>query len=191
VSGRRALRVEDLDRLVQISRTGEPQDIFRAVETLSREVIGHTLFTIMRFDAEASEVERLYSSNSSAYPVGGRKQKKNTAWAQHVLGAMQVFRATDREAIRDAFDDHKTIFALGIGSMLNIPIAFGGRCLGTMNLSNVEGWFSAEDERTGLLLGAFVTPVLLHRRLPTPLPRAGEVAAKRRVRGVPKARGTD
>jgi hypothetical protein len=163
VSGRRALRIEDFDRLVQISRTGAPQDIFRAVETLGRDVIGHTLFTIMHFDAEASEVERLYSSNPSVYPIGGRKQKKNTPWAQHVLGAMQVFRATDREAIRDAFDDHETIFTLGIGSMLNIPIAFAGRCLGTMNLSNVEGWFSAEDERTGLLLGTFITPVLLHK----------------------------
>jgi hypothetical protein len=97
---------------------------------------------------------------------------------------MQVFRAIDREAIRDAFDDHETIFALGIGSMLNIPIAFAGRCLGTMNLSNVEGWFSAEDETRGLLLGAFVAPALLHRRSdlrsspPSPAHGRGEAARR-------------
>jgi GAF domain-containing protein len=163
---RRTLRAEDLDVLVQVSRAGDPEDIFRAVEALSAEVIGHTLFTIMQFDAAASEVERVYSSNPAAYPVGGRKQKKNTAWALRVLGERQVFRANDREAIREAFDDHETIFGLGIGSMLNVPVAFAGRCLGTMNLSNVEGWFTAEDECTGLLLGTFVTSALMDRRLP-------------------------
>jgi hypothetical protein len=159
---RRTLRIEDLDVLAQVSRAGEPQDLLRAVEALSAEVIGHTLFTIMRFDAARSEVERVYSSNRRLYPVGGRKQKKNTEWSERVLRDMQVFRATDRAAIRKAFDDHETIFSLGIGSMLNIPIAFVGRCLGTMNLSNVDGWFTAEDEHTGLLLSAFLTPALLH-----------------------------
>jgi hypothetical protein len=160
---RRTLRVEDLNRLVQVSRAGAPHDIFGAVESLSSEVIGHTLFTIMRFDAAASEVERVYSSNPAVYPVGGRKQKKNTPWAQRVLGEGRVFRATDRDAVRQAFDDHETIFGLGIGSMLNVPIAFAGRCFGTMNLSNVDGWFTAEDERTGLLLGTFIAPALLHQ----------------------------
>jgi GAF domain-containing protein len=161
---RRALRIEDLNRLVQVSRSAvDPEDLFGAVESLSAEVIGHTLFTIMQFDPARSEVERAYSSNPAVYPVGGRKQKKNTAWAQHVLGERRVFRATDRDAIREAFDDHETIFGLGIGSMLNVPIAFAGRSLGTMNLSNVEGWFTTEDERTGLLLGAFVAPALLHQ----------------------------
>lgn len=162
---RRPISIDDLHALAQISRSGDPQEIFRAIETLSREVIGHTLFTIMRFDAAASEVERLYSSNPAVYPVGGRKQKKNTVWAQRVLGDMQVFRAIDRDAIRDAFDDHETIFGLGIGSMLNIPVAFAGRCLGTMNLSNVDGWFTPQDERTGLLLAAFPAPTLLARPL--------------------------
>lgn len=162
---RRALRVEDLDSLVEISRSSEPQHVLRAIEALSAEVIGHTLFTVMQFHAARSEVQRVYSSNPAVYPVGGSKRKKDTAWSERVLGQMQIFRATDREAIREAFDDHQTIFSLGIGSMLNVPIAFAGRCLGTMNLSNVDGWFTAEDERTGLLLGAFIAPVLLQRRL--------------------------
>ena len=163
---RRALRIEDLDALVQVSRGGPPQDIFRAVEALAAEVIGHTLFTIMHFDAARSEVERVYSSNPAVYPVGGRKKKADTAWTKRVLGAMQVFGATDRAAICEAFDDHETIFSLGIGSMLNIPIAFAGRCLGTMNLSNVDGWFTVDDEQTGLLLAAFLAPALMHPVVP-------------------------
>ena len=76
VAPRRALCVNDLQALAQISRTGDPQAIFRAVETLSAEVIGHTLFTIMQFDAARSEVERVYSSNPAVYPVGGRKTEE-------------------------------------------------------------------------------------------------------------------
>jgi hypothetical protein len=60
-----------------------------------------------------------------------------------------------------AFNDHETILALGLGSALNIPVVFEGRCLGTMNLLHQAGWYRAEDERTGLLLGTFLIPALL------------------------------
>jgi hypothetical protein len=37
---------------------------------------------------------------------------------------------------------------------------FKGRCLGTMNLLHQTGWYGPEDERIGLLFGAFLIPVL-------------------------------
>ena len=115
----------------------------------------------MRFDAESGEVERVHTSMPSVYPVGGRKKKARTPWADHVLGALKVFRADDPESIRAAFDDYDTIVSLGLGSILNIPIGFEGRCVGTMNLCHETGWYRPEDEQVGLVLGAFLTPVLL------------------------------
>jgi hypothetical protein len=86
---RRELRVEDLDLLAEALRTpDQPLTICRALETLSGETIGHQLFTVMRFDSDRSEVERIHSNRPSAYPAGGRKQKKATAWADQVLGEM-------------------------------------------------------------------------------------------------------
>jgi len=163
---RRALRNEDLSLLADALRApGQPQSICAALEQVSAATIGHRLFTVMRFDAARMEVERLYSNDATAYPIGGRKQKKETAWGDHVLRDMQVFRGIDADAIRWAFDDHEKILGLGLGSVLNIPVVFDGRCVGTMNLLHEAGWYRQEDERVGLTLAAFLTPVLVTTRL--------------------------
>jgi hypothetical protein len=164
VRPRRDLRIDDLNLLAEALRAGGlPHAIYAALEAVSSEVVGHRLFTIMRFVADRSEVERVHSSMPSVYPVGGRKKKAETAWTDHVLHDMKVFRGTTPDDIRAAFDDHQTILGLGLGSIINVPIVFEGRCLGTMNLSHQAGWYRAEDERTGVLLSAFLIPSLLAR----------------------------
>jgi hypothetical protein len=161
---RRDLQLDDLARLGDaLAIAGQPSPLFAAIEKLTVEVIGHRLFTIMQFDAETFEVARVHSSLPAVYPVGGRKQKGRTAWGDHTLVGMNVFRTNDPDGIRAAFDDHATILGLGLGSILNIPICFEGACIGTMNLCHQAGWFTAADERAGRLIGAFLTPALLHR----------------------------
>lgn len=158
---RRALELDDLGELTQALRSPEqPPRVFRVAEAITGGAIGHRLFTIMRYDADRAEVERVHTSMPAAYPVGGRKAKKNTAWSDHVLRDMQVFRANDADGIRAAFDDHVTIASLGLDSVLNIPLVLAGRCLGTMNLLHEAGWYNEQDEVTGLLLGSFLLPVL-------------------------------
>jgi GAF domain-containing protein len=158
-----ALAPSDLDLLVDASRRGgQPGRIFDAVQTVAAKAIGYKLITIMLFDAERFEVERLYSSIPSVYPLGGRKKKASTAWGAHTLASMKVFRSTTLEGIRQMFDDHETMAGLGIGSILNIPIAYDGRCVGTMNLTHQEGWYQPGHERLGLLIGSFLsTPLAL------------------------------
>ncbi len=159
MTARRELRLDDLAGLVETLRRAEA-GVYREVETLSAAVIGHRLFTIMRYDPERAEVERVHSSMPEAYPVGGRKAKRDTAWSNHTLRDMKVFRASGPEAIRAAFDDHATILSLGLASVLNVPLALAGRCIGTMNLLHEANWYTEQDEVTGLLLGAFLLPVL-------------------------------
>jgi GAF domain-containing protein len=159
---RRDFKGEDFGLLAAALRAPEqPSRICRALEEVSGEVIGHRLFTVMRLHSKQFEVERIYSNLPQAYPAGGRKTKKDTAWAAHVLDDMKVFRGSDAADIRSAFDDHATILRLGLGSVLNIPVVFEGRCLGTMNLLHQAGWYRAEDEGAGLSLAAFLIPVLL------------------------------
>jgi len=160
-ASRRELNVEDFLVLAETLRApGQPQRICRALERLSGEIVGHRLFTVMRFDEDRSEVERIHSSLASAYPVGGRKQKRTTAWSETVLREMKVFRGNTAADIQAAFDDHQTILGLGLGAVLNIPVVFDGRCLGTMNLLHQAGWYRPEDESIGLVLGAFLVPAL-------------------------------
>jgi hypothetical protein len=159
---RRDVRVEDLGLLAEALRAPEqPHAICCALERLTAEVIGHRLFTVMRFDSSRSEVQRIHTSLPTVYPTGGRKQKKATAWADQVLGEMRVFRGSAPADIIAAFDDHETILGLGLGSVLNIPIVFEGRCVGTMNLLHQTDWYRPEDEPTGIMLAPFLIPILL------------------------------
>jgi hypothetical protein len=147
---RRNLTLADLSRLADVSATAaDPMALFVEVDRLVGAVIGHKLFTMMRVHEATAEVERIYSSNTVAYPVGGRKQKRGTPWSRVVL---------DRG---EAFADHELIASLGIGAIMNVPLAWRGRRLGTMNISHEAGWFTDADAHAGRLIAAFVVPSLL------------------------------
>jgi GAF domain-containing protein len=161
----RELQLSDLAQLAQALRAGrQPSTIFDAVRALAAEVIGFKLFTIMYFDADCFEVERLFTNMPAVYPLSGRKKKRGSAWGEHTLRLMKPFRATHPDGIREAFDDHETLIeGLGLGSILNIPIAYDGKCVGTMNLTHVEGWYREEHEQIGVLLGSFLAaPLAMH-----------------------------
>jgi GAF domain-containing protein len=158
---RRPLTVRDLARLAAIAaEQAEPQALFAAADDLVQRTIGHKLFTVMRVREAAQEVERLYSSNADAYPVGGRKSKRDTPWSRAVLLEGRVFLARTPEEVRHAFADHELLASLGIGSVMNVPIGFAGRRLGTMNVSHQAGWFLPGDAETGRVVAALLAPAL-------------------------------
>ena len=139
----------------------QPALLYAAVDALVQDVVGHRLFTLMRVLAATDEVERIYSSNTAAYPVGGRKVKRGTPWSGAVLDRGEVFVARTPDEVREAFADHELIESLGIGSIMNIPIAWAGRRLGTMNISHEAEWFTAQDEAAGRMIAPFLVPSLL------------------------------
>src|SRR5690242_17557855 len=101
---KRALTTADLSILAEIlAKRHDPVELYAAVDRLVQEVIGHKLFTMMRVHEASSEVERIYSSNADAYPVGGRKQKRGTPWGRVVLDRGEVFIARNPGEVRDAF----------------------------------------------------------------------------------------
>ena len=155
----------DLPALHHLAKTlrldNQPQTIFRAVHDVAKGAIGFTLFTIMSYDAQRHEVERVYSNMPNIYPVGGRKEKRGTAWAGQILRELKPFRAKTADGIREAFDDHAVMTGMGLGSILNIPIAYDGVCVGTMNLTHVEHWYTDLHEEAGLLIGSFLVPALI------------------------------
>jgi hypothetical protein len=159
---RRNLTLADLSRLADVSATAaDPMALFVEVDRLVGAVIGHKLFTMMRVHEATAEVERIYSSNTVAYPVGGRKQKRGTPWSRVVLDRGEVFVARNPDEVREAFADHELIASLGVGAIMNVPLAWRGRRLGTMNISHEAGWFTDADAHAGRLIAAFVVPSLL------------------------------
>lgn len=126
--------VQAFNRLAgKVACDAHDSEVFACAAGLAAERIGHDLFTIMRFHRTAVEVERLYSSDPDAYPVGGRKPKKDTPWGQHVLTEGRIFTGGEAE-IRAAFTDHTTITGLGLRFVANIPLRLRGVTLGTANL---------------------------------------------------------
>ena len=146
-NAKRPLSLADLAALAErFAVEPQPALLYAAVDALVQDVVGHRLFTLMRVHEATDEVERIYSSNTAAYPVGGRKVKRGTPWSGAVLDRGEVFVARTPDEVREAFADHALIESLGIGSIMNIPIAWAGRRLGTMNISHEAGWFTAQDD---------------------------------------------
>lgn len=134
--------LSQLQRIV--AEEANDEAVFEAAALAADRCIGHKLCTFMLFDNAAMEVQRLFSTNRDAYPPGGRKKKRDTAWGRQVLENGQPFIGRSAEDIRAHFDDHELIIGLGLRSMLNMPVRIGGRTVGTMNLSNTEGFYSEE-----------------------------------------------
>jgi hypothetical protein len=157
-----ALELSDLERLANAQRVkDQPAEIFRAVHAVAASAIGARLFTIMSYDARQQEVERVFTNMPAVYPLGGRKQKRGTAWSKQILQDLRPFRAETAQGIRDAFDDHAVMTGMGLGSILNIPIAYDGVCVGTMNMTHIESWYTRRHEEIGVLIGSFLAPALL------------------------------
>jgi hypothetical protein len=159
---KRGLTMADAAEIIACSAEQvEARDVYRAVERISRETIGWRLFTVLRYVEAAQVVERLYSSDEKAYPVGGRKPLDKITASHSAMEKGEVFLAATKEDVRAAFFDHELIFSLGITAILNVPIRHAGHRLGTMNLCGEEGMYGSLEIARGRVLAGFLVPSLL------------------------------
>ena len=124
-----------------------PASLFAAIAAIAARRVDAGLVTAMRHDEAASTVERIYSSNEAAYPVGGRKVKQESDWSRHVLVEHRVLVSAGDDAIRRHYNDHAIIFGLGLHSCVNVPLVSAGNCIGTLNVLRAQAEWS-EDEVT-------------------------------------------
>lgn len=136
----------------------DPVAALRAIDAHAHAALAHTLCTVNRYDAQAMRVLRLYSSNPEAYPPGGSKDKSGTAWGRHVLLEQKLFVGEGEDAIREFFDDHDAIQRLGLRSIINVPVVYGGVCLGTVNFLMPRAAVSDADVQAAQLAGLLALP---------------------------------
>ena len=146
-----------------LGRPGQPGPLLAALDRTLGAVVGHKLFTVLVHHAAAGESERRYSSRPDAYPVGGRKPLPPSDWARQVFTDQRAFIGRTAEDIRRVFFDHALIASLGCASVLNLPVRYDGRILGTINLLHEEAWYGEEDVPIGLGFAALAVPALLGR----------------------------
>nr|WP_315591956.1 GAF domain-containing protein [uncultured Cupriavidus sp.] len=122
-----------------------PVAVLDAIGQATLDIVGPGLLTINAWHARTGEIQRLWSSDPLAYPVGGKKQKGDTAWTRQLLVRGEVFVGEGDAALAAVFDDIATIRGLGLNGVVNVPLCHGGAVIGTFNyLAGVEFW-TAED----------------------------------------------
>ena len=120
---------------------------------------GWKLYTAMR-TLPSGEVERVHTSDPNAYPLAGRKPRRDTPWSRQVLVRGEPYYANDAAGIRAAFEDADKILGLGLGAVINVPVKEGDRVLGTLNFLREAGGYHPEQVREALALGAQAVELL-------------------------------
>ena len=119
----------------------------------------------MRYDEPQQMVERLYSSVPAAYPVGGRKLKRESNWSRHVLVEHRVLVSAGDDALKEHYVDHATITGLGLHSCVNVPLVSEKRCIGTLNISRPQAEWNGDEIAVARALGiAALAAVLILTR---------------------------
>lgn len=137
---------------------GQPEASFAAIEAASAATIGHILITVLLRHEATGEVERFWTSHPAEYPVGGRKPMNPTFWTAQVIDGRRPYLGADYAAIKAVFFDHEVIRSLGCESVLNVPVAWNGRTLGTINLLHRAGWYRESDIPIAETIAAFAVP---------------------------------
>lgn len=94
---------------------------------------GCDVFTVLRYDHEQGLARRIFSSRPEAFAADGSKPLTGAPWAEHLVRHRQPFLSDGAQAIRENFDDHAQILALGIQAIANFPVLNDGLCLGGVN----------------------------------------------------------
>jgi GAF domain-containing protein len=120
---------------------------------------GWKLFTAMRC-LPSGEVERVHTSDPDAYPVAGRKPRRDTPWSRQVLVRGEPYFANDAAGIRFAFEDAEKLLGLGLGAVMNVPVKADDRVLGTLNFLREAGGYRVEQLPEALALAASAAELL-------------------------------
>lgn len=158
---KRAVTTADVAAVLNLTAGAPSAEVYAKVASLVAETVGFKLLTVLRFVEETQEVERLYSSDTKAYPIGGRKQLK-TINKDHSLAANgEIFLAANEAEVKHTFPDHELIFSLGAGAVLNAPIRYQGKRLGTMNCCGVANSYGQREVENAKLLANLLMPIIL------------------------------
>ena len=140
---------------------GQPAATFRAIDAALAREPGHILITVLVHYPELKQSERFYTNKPDAYPIGGRKPVTDSAWMQRVIHGGQPYIGRSRADIEANFFDHALIISLGCESILNMPVRWRGRTMGTLNLCHHAGYYNEGHLPRLGLIAQLALPALL------------------------------
>lgn len=121
---------------------------FAALQTLTEATVGAKLFTYMTVDMDAEVARRAYTSDAANYPTSGTKPIRYDSWFDIVHKEKRLFVANTIADIAKVFPDYGLIDSLGCQSVVNMPVVVGGELVGTVNMLDVDGYYTPERVET-------------------------------------------
>jgi GAF domain-containing protein len=159
----RALTNADIAAVIALSNEQQDrQKVYKAVEKLAADTCGWVLLTTLKYVEAEQVVERVHSSDEKAYPLGGKKPLNKITASHGAMDQGDVFLAATKADVKHAFFDHELIFSLGISAILNSPIRYAGRRLGTLNFCGTEGMYGPTEIQNAKILAGLLVPSVLH-----------------------------
>jgi hypothetical protein len=138
------------DRAIATMRNADAA--WQALRELTDRLVGAKLFTVSVIDWANERAGRVFTSHPEAYPVSGTKPIHYDDWFEIVHKQRRAYVANSLAEMSDHFFDRDVIESLGCASVVNLPIEVAGEMVGTVNLLDVEGFYTPERlGRTGLL----------------------------------------
>ncbi len=131
-----------------ISQAKGADAAFGALQALVQATVGAKLFTFMTVDMEAEVARRAYTSDAVNYPTSGTKPIRYDSWFDIVHKERQYFVANTIADIAKVFPDYELINSLGCQSVVNMPVVIGGELVGTVNMLDVDGYYTPERVQT-------------------------------------------
>jgi GAF domain-containing protein len=135
-----------------------PIDAFAALDALVQAVLGARLVSVTTVEQGGRLARRSYSNMPGPYPVSGTKEVEPNRWTEIVVGRGETFVANTLAEIATVFPDHELIGSLGLASVVNMPVVLGGELMATLNLLDVEGYFT--PDRLTLIRDRLTLPTL-------------------------------
>lgn len=151
-----------LDKLAQ-SHAAQPQPdtlLATLAETL-HAALGYLLFTVLEHDAASGTLRRIFSTRPDINPVGGTKPITESEWMQQVLLRGEPYIGRTREDLRTVFFDHEVLWSIGCESVLNMPVIWSGKVVGSLNMLHRTEWYHARDVPVARLFAQLTLPALI------------------------------
>lgn len=138
----------------------QPAAVFEAAGRAFSKLVGFGLYTVTWIVPGGKEVERLHSTNTAVYPVGGRKPVTQDDYDTLVNQGKQPFLARTPAEFA-SFPDQAVIVGLGLGAVMNLPVIYAGAVLGTVNLLDREGAYEENHLAPAMVLAQQILPAML------------------------------
>ena len=134
--------------------------IFSFLEKAFLEVIGHKLFTILKFDKNSFTLERIFTNKPFDYPLFGVKNLQKSFWQRSVLEEGKIYIGYNSKDIKNSFPDYDIILKLGCESVMNIPIVQNEIIKGSVNILHKKNWYSKRHIQSAKLLTSFINNLI-------------------------------